>query len=184
MSDDTTDTEVALLLAVRDILREKGGYAESECDCEYDEEPSIVTVGDVYLAVVPAGWSSGPDNGTCGGILDEVVSVDVACIVRGAQFPADTRRSLFMEQLSGLNRHVRKVVTTVGNFQYELHNLANQSLNQYGFVEPLRFGSMESKPREVDARYFGGREGEKHAGMVRVVHLVGARRIQYNVGAT
>lgn len=177
MSDDTTDTEVALLLAVRDILRAKGGYSESECDCEYDEEPSITTLGDVYLAVVPAGWAPGPDNNACGGVLDELVSVDVACIVRGTQFPTDRLRNLFMNQLSGLNRHVRKVLTAVGNFQYEINNLANASLNDQGFVEPLRFGS-------VDARYFGGREGDKNAGMVRVVHLVGARRLQYNVGAT
>ncbi len=184
MSDDTTDSEVALLLAVRDILRAKGGYAEEECECEYDEEPTPTTIGDVYLAVVPAGWAPGPDNDKCGGILDEVFSVDVACIVRAGQFSSDRKRTLFMDNLIGLNRHVRKVLTTVGNFQYELHNLANESLNTYPFVEPLRFGSMEAKPRPVDSQYFGGRDGDDNAGLVRTVHLVGARRIQYNQGAT
>lgn len=175
-------SEEALLLAVRDTLREKCGFKPAECDIEYDEM-APVTVGQRYIVVMSGGWDAGPNNGTGGGVLDELFSVDVAVAVRSSSTPRDRLRNLFTINLGNVNSICRLIIASVGMYSYDVQNLANQYIGPEangaeGFIEPLKFGAM-GKPQAVGPEFFGADpDADGPAGLMRVVHLVGARRIQ------
>lgn len=173
-----SDTETALLLGVRDRIREACGYSEAQCECEFDEM-APASVGDVYVVVMPGGWQPGPRNNG-GGILDELIDVEVEVILRSGQFPKDRSRGLFMDTLTGLNTRLQQINTLAGHLNYAVLDLAKLHLvdSTQGFVEPLKFGGIERKPREVPPEIFSATAGSQPAGLARRLTLVGARRIQ------
>ena len=171
-------SETALLTAVRHQIITKCGYTDSQVGIELDEIiPPLV--GDVYVHVAPGEWTPGDANNTSGGVLDEVLSVDVTVIMRAAKVPKDRRRGVLIDNLDGINVRLRKIITAIGNFSYDLINEANALLSDgaEGFVEPLRFRGM-SKPHVVPSEQFSARAGEPQAGIERTAKFGGARRIQ------
>lgn len=179
MSSDMGIAEVCLLLACRDRLREQAGFTERQCEVEFDEM-APGTVGDVYLAIMPAGYARGPRHNTSGGVNDLIYAVDVVVVKRATATPRDRRRNLFTDNLTGLNSQLSKVHAEL-DFRYEVLDLANaliqqQSESEEGFIEPLRFISVDPKPRVAPAELFGG-AGETTAGIMRVARFGGARRI-------
>jgi hypothetical protein len=174
--------EKFLMLATRDRLRlpqpTGGGYAENECDVEFDEM-APATVGQVYLAVLAGGWRPGPHHNKCGGVNDLVYSLSVAVVRRIGNVPRDRRRDIFLNNLNTLDDDIDRVFSVV-DWKYELMNLANslitaETQSSEGFIEPLRLIGEVSRPRLVGAEFFGGKGDE--AGMMRVIPFGGARRI-------
>lgn len=180
-----SDTESALLLAVRDRIREACGYSEAQCEVEFDEI-APAGVGDVYVVVMPAGWRPGPRNNAGGGVLDEIIDVDVEVVLRSGQFPRDRSRTMFIDTLTGINTRLQQINTLAGHFNYDVLDRAKLHLvdSTQGFVEPLKFGGIEAKPREVPAEVFSARPGPEPVGLARKLSLVGARRIQYRTTMT
>lgn len=175
-------SETALLNAVRDVIRQRCNYRDHECEVEFDEL-APANVGEVYLAVQPGGFRPGPTNASSGGVLDELYDVEVTVAIRCAKVPRDRQREVFAKNLEGLNSRLRAIVAAVGNFSYEVLNLANAEIvntqnSNEGFIEPLKFGGVDSKPRMIGPDFFAAVGNDQRAGMARTVRLVGARRIQ------
>lgn len=173
------DSETALLTAVLDALMTTLGYTESQCNIEFDEIPPA-SVGDYYVAVMPGGSRPGPRNNTCGGILDEYVDIDIAVIQRAPRLPRDRSRQILITALQGINAQHRQILAAFGQFNYTVLNAANELLgNADGFVEALYWAGNEPKARIVSGEYFKGQVEEEFAGLVRIAHYRGARRIQH-----
>jgi hypothetical protein len=173
--------EKNLLLAVRNRLRSQGPYTLQECEIEFDEM-APATVGNTYLAVMPAGWTPGPRHKTCGGISDLLYSVEVVVIKRITHVPRDRSRDVYFRNLRALTEDIDKVFTII-DFQYDLMNAANTLINtetgsEEGFIEPLKFTSISPKPQLVPAEVFAG-TNEDRAGLKRSIVFGGARRITY-----
>lgn len=170
--------ESALLLAVRDKLRDGEGWTEKQCEVEQDEI-APATVGQLYVVVLPGGWSNGPRHNTSGGVNDLLFSVDVAVIKRAASTPRDRRRNLFLTNLDGLNAEVGKVFKWV-DFRYDVLDAANELIEretgiEKAFVEPLKFSTVDRRPRVVGGEMFAAAANQPAAGLIRVVSFVGAR---------
>lgn len=173
------DGESALLTAVTEALITTLSYTETQCNIEFDEIPPA-SVGDFYVAVMPGGSRPGPRNNTSGGILDEYIDIDIAVIQRAPKLPRDRSRQLLITALSGINARHRQILAAFGQFNYTVMNAATALLdNAEGFVEPLYWAGNESKARIVSGEYFKGQSEEEFAGLVRVAHYRGARRIQH-----
>ncbi len=175
--------EKNLMLATRNCLRlpqpTGGGYAETECDVEFDEM-TPATVGQIYLAVLPGGWRPGPHHNKSGGVNDLIYSLNVAVIRRIGNVPSDRRRDVFLNNLNTLDDDIDRVFAVV-DWKYDLMNAANSLIaaetgSREGFIEPLRLVGEVSRPRLVGAEVFGGKD-DSDAGMLRVVPFGGARRI-------
>jgi len=173
-------SETALLDAVRDRIVAVCEYRETEVDVELDQiVPAMV--GDVYVIVEPGGWMPGPNNDTCGGVIDELFSVNVTVIMRATKVPKDRRRNVLIENLTGLNARLRKIINAI-HFKYEVNAAANATIRGggdpiEGFIEPLRFYGM-SRPTVVGAEVVSAKAGEMQAGIKRTVQFNKARRIQ------
>jgi hypothetical protein len=174
--------ERALLLAVRDTLRDSPySFAETECEIEFDEM-TPATVGQHYLAVMPGGWRPGPRHDSCGGVNDLVYGVDVLVIKRITNVPRDRRRNVFIDQLGSLDALIDKVYQAV-DFKYGLLDTANGTIavetgSLEGFVEPLKFSYVDKRPRLAPAELFSGAK-DNAAGMMRLVSFTGARRLTH-----
>ena len=170
-------SETALLDAVRRRIVTECGYSENQCEVELDPNTVPALVGDLYVLVHPSGWSAGPNNETSGGVLDELYSIGVTVIKRCTAIPRDRRRSVLLDNLKGLNVHVRRIIAAV-QFNYAINNLANENVgNHEGFVEALKFRAV-TEPREVDAAVFAAQAGAQPVGIGRTIIFGGARRIQ------
>lgn len=174
------DSETALLQALRDAIRQECGYQPEQCEVEFD---ALVPAncGEVYVAVIPGGWRPGPSTDGNGGVLDELIDVDVEVVIRMAGVPRDRKREVFLSTLGGLNNRLWQIVTTVGHFDYRVITAAKgySAASSAGFIVPLKFGGMEQLPRSVSSDYFKARAGEEAAGLARKVFFRGARRLQY-----
>lgn len=175
-------SETALLNAVRDHIRSACDYKETECEVEYDEM-APANVGDVYVCVQPGGWCPGPNNGSSGDVLDEVFDVDVTVVMRCAKVPRDRQRNVFAGNLESLNARIRAIISAAGVFDYDILAAANAEIvntqnSRQGFIEPLKFGGVDPKPRFVSPEFFAAVGGEQRSGMARTLRLTGARRIQ------
>lgn len=174
-------SETALLVAVRDQIREICGYKPHECNIEYDEVPPAIA-GEVYVVVMPGGWQPGENNAKGGGVLDEIYSVDVSVIMRATRIPRDKTRDLYLDLLDGLNVRVKAIRAAV-HFNLEVMAAANENLEDSSalpFIETLKFSGMDRRPRLVGAEVFGDKPGERRAGLARTINFSGARRIQYS----
>jgi len=171
--------EKNLLLGCRNRLWEVAGYRQEQCDVEYDEHvPSIVP--DTYIAICPAGWMRGPVH-SGGGVFDFLYSVDVHCLRKIGNEARDRLRNTFALRLESINAEVEKVIMFL-DFSYDLMQAVNELIetetgSTEGFVEPLRFSSVDSRPRVVsgDQAALSGND----AFMVRTVRFDGASRITH-----
>lgn len=170
------DAETALLLAVRDQIREACNYAPKECEVEFDEM-APATVGEVYVAVIPASWQTGDAGRTSGGVRDEVFGVEVVVIARATRLPRDRSRSLFIDSLIGINSRCSAIIDAI-HADNAVMQRANVLLTEGGdqFCKPLFFESCDGKPHEANGQLFASNRNEQAAGMVRAVRFSGARR--------
>jgi len=173
--------EKNLLIAVRNAIRAAGSFSDAECEIEYDEL-APATTGDKYIIVMPAGWRPGPRHQSCGGINDLLYAVDVMVARRISNVPRDRRREQFLWNLQALTA-IMDVVFGAVDFQYGLINAANalittDTTSTEGFIEPLRFTGMDSRPRVVGGDLFGGTD-DTAAGLARTIHFGNARRITH-----
>ncbi|MFN8742030.1 MAG: hypothetical protein ACK5YR_19050 [Pirellula sp.] len=151
------DGEVALLEAVRDTIRGKLQLSEVECDCEYDEQiPAIAK--DRYVAVIPAGCDPGPNHQRAAGVHDSLHAVQVMVLIRSTAVPRDRRRSIFLNQLSGINQLLTQIIKVL-DWQMDLFSLSNHYMEQQvpgsdPFTELLRLTRVDSKPRMVSTETY------------------------------
>lgn len=181
-------SEKFLLLAVRDKIRSACGYRESECNVELDEM-APATVGQLYVAVMPGGCSPTGRHNTSGGVRDITWRVNAMLVKRIREVPRDRLRNVFIENLDCLDEEIDKVIEAV-DWDYGVINAASDALDAVNpagrFLEPLKFTSLDDKPRMADPEIFAGapaRSGNIHAGMVRTIRFSGARRITYTAAA-
>ena len=177
-------SEKHLLLAVRDMIRSKCGYKETECAIELDEM-APATVGQLYVAVTPGGCRLGQRHMTCGGVHDLVWNVNAIVIKRIRNVPRDRLRDTFLENIGSLDEEIDVIIEAV-DWQYDVINAATASLAEEGlepgFIEPLKFTGLDDKPRLANPDLFAGAQqhgGSVPCGMVRAIRFGGARRITY-----
>lgn len=173
--------EKALLIGVRDRLRQQCGYTPETCQVEHDEMVPPTT-GDLYIAVLSAGFVAGPRHRTSGGIHDFVYAVDVVIVRRITAVPHDRTRDAYLNNFGSLAEESDKVIHAV-DFKYPVLDLANACLagspeSEQPFIEPLKFQSVERRPRIVPGEEFAGTQ-DKRAGLARTISFIGARRITY-----
>jgi hypothetical protein len=144
------DEETALLTAVREFVRTALGLTETECDIDLDDiVPAIA--GTRYAVVTPAGVQSGPHARTSTAV-DRLLSVRVTMFHRISALPRDRRRNVFLEQNSGLYASLQKIVNAI-DFNYAVITRANALMelpSGRGFVEPLRYASVDPKPGVIN----------------------------------
>lgn len=169
-------SEAALLVAVRDNLRELCDYTPAQCEIEMDEE-APPTSGDLVVLVMPGGWTfSNEAEGGC--VLAELFAVKVMVAMRLKTVPQDRQRSMLIDTLFGLEAHTRKIIAKT-HLSYRVNNKANEAIvdSAEGFVEPLRFAGMEAKPRAMGPEFFKAVAGSE-CGVARTILFNQAKRIQ------
>lgn len=172
--------ETALLLAVRDRLIDAAGYSDKSCAVEYDEQlPAIA--GDLYVAVMPGGWTPGPRHRTSGGVNDLLYSVDVSVLIRIRAVPRDRRRDVFAMNLDALNERIDEIWPLI-DFDYTTINAASTMIterneSEEGFCEPLQFSSVDRRPRLVAGDVYAADSSQAHVALARSINFNGARRI-------
>jgi hypothetical protein len=172
--------EKALLIATRDRLRQECQYSEGQCEIEFDElAPGVVA--DTYILVSTGGFRPGRHQTTSGTVRDYVYGVNVTPIKRIRAVPRDRFRDVFLNNLDALAEEIEKITDQI-DWSYELMTAVNAKLAELGdaaqgFVEPLKFASVDQKPRLISPDVFAA-TGQQAAGMARTIHFFGARRIR------
>ncbi len=174
----------ALMLAVRNCLRlpqpTGGGYSDTECDCEPDDD-FPPTSGQVYIAVMSGGFAPGPRHNTSGGVRDFVFGINVAVVRRIGNVPKDRKTELFIDNVDSIENDVDRIISIL-DWKEEVRQAANviiasETGSSEGFITPLRLSGEVGPPQPVGAEKFGAVRGAEPAGMMVVIPLHGARRI-------
>jgi hypothetical protein len=173
-------SESALLEAVRDEIRGNAAFNNNQVQVEHDEMAPSYS-GDLYIAVIPAGFRNGPTHHLSGHVNDFIYSVDVAVVMRAPKYPRDRRRDLFVKTTLSLNKHITTILDEV-DFTYSVNATANATISSvegssYGFIEVLKLTSVDPRPKLVSGAMYGDNPNEARAGLARVIHLTGARRV-------
>lgn len=149
-----TDEETAILKAVRDRVREVLSLPSSSVDVELDDYVPAIA-GDKHVVIVPNGWTAGP-NARNSTTIDNYLNVRVVVFNRIGNIPRDRRRDVFLGYSEGINKDLLAIRNGV-EFSYDVVAKANTFLGASageGFIEPLRFGSVDPKPQTVDEEPF------------------------------
>lgn len=184
------NAETFLLQAVVEAVQAGLGLSAAQCNVEYEDDFVPQTAGDVYIAVAPGGVRSGQHHGSSGGVRDFVFGCRVTAFLRSRNTPRDSRRSLFMTQVTGLNSILDKIIQAL-DWKASVILRANELLRA---VEPsaqgfqigplLRVDQIDSRPRTVVGDVYGagsqgGKGADTYAGLSRGVTFGGARRMEY-----
>jgi hypothetical protein len=170
----------ALLIAVRDRIRDRLNYGPTECDVRPDGRP-IAAASETYVAVHEGEWR-GVD---CEG-LDELFGIDVTVSVRSGVTPDDRLGESLMVGPAGmsLDEKLRGIVALLHRDppDYPVLNAANVLIGAggNGLVVPLRF-SHADRTKIADPKWFWGPPAEEDdcpAGLYRTLHFVEAERVQ------
>jgi hypothetical protein len=187
----TDYTELGLLLAVRDAIRELDGWNEDNCQCEFDEL-APANMGDRYCAVIANGWSAGPTHRPSGGVKDFVLGVEIFVVKRVGAKQASKRRDLYLEEATGLSSLTTPILGIDFNYAVsrEATRLAlvaegvdeadvTESLRrERGFTHPLVFERFSPRPQLVSGEEYFAQANEHRAGLARSIFFGGARRIR------
>ena len=167
-----TDTEGALLEAVRDRIRTQLAYENSKCDVQIDGQPPPFA-GEFYVAVHPAEWRVD----TAVTPFDEHLGIDVTLTMRLSHVPRDHfGGGLFLKALTGMNVRLRAIVRQI-SMVYAVMTTANANIvGTEKLYDPLRLAGADP-PRVVSGAWFHAEEDEE-AGLVRTLHFTRARRTQ------
>ncbi len=173
-------SEVHLMLAVRDRIREHADYEDKHCDVEWDEY-APATAPDLYIMVLFGSVEAGQfyKNGK---VEDRVYGVNVSIALRAPRVPRDRQRKLWIEMTNSFHRHVNNIMAQI-DFDYTVQANANAQMILDGeatgacdtFISPLRFQSL-GPIRPAPAEIFAGTPGESVAALVRTIRFRGAHR--------
>lgn len=174
-------SEKFLMIAVRDRLRTEWPYKPGECDVDLDED-TPATIGQLYVGVLPGGWQPARWHNTCGGVNDLLYGVKVMVIRRISNVPKDRRVDVFLRDFGNLADEMDRIYQSI-DFNYLVNDRANELItaetgSTEGFVEPLKFVSIEERPRVAPAEIFGGSR-DPAAGLMRTISFFGARRLTH-----
>lgn len=173
-------SESALLKAVRDQIRTHDAFRDRQVNVELDEDVAPSVVGDLYVAVIPAGQTPGPHNDVARFASDIIYSVDVCVIMRAPKVPRDRQRDILIATTASLEVYEVAIRSKV-DFQ-EAVNVAADAyiLAETGstdvFVEMLKYHGC-GRIRRAPAELFAGTPGEPVAAIKRTYHFRGARRL-------
>jgi hypothetical protein len=178
--------ETYVLEAVRDILRKKLSLNDHECDCEPDEQiPAIA--GNLYFAVIPAGFEVGPNHRPTSGVYDILHSVQVYVIQRAADVARDKRRTISMQRLTGINNQISRVMQAIDR-QMDLISYANLLLQTdyptaQPFITAAQVTRVDAKPKMVNSDTYGGAMAANkgttpYVAMARSIYFGRMQRIQ------
>ena len=144
-----------------------------------DRAPSDAAI--TFIAVCPGGTMPGPRHNTAGGIYDLVYAVDVVVFRRITNVPADRHVDPFLYHSDALNATVEQVIAALDYSMAWLDRvnelLEDEAAGEQGFLEALKFTSIDPKPRVVTGADYGADQREPRAGMKRRITFGDARRI-------
>lgn len=174
------DSESALLIAVRDQIRELLDYLEDECEVEYTEL-TPAAVGQVYVAITGGGLVPGPAHAPSEGTVDQIFSINVTVIVRAENTPRDRQRKLYLGTAKALNLRL-ELIRAIIDQQWSVVDRANTLLTEagdtaQGFLHWLVWEGGDPKPRAVGNEVFGSAV-ETTVGLARTFRFGKAQRMQ------
>ncbi len=179
--------EVYLLSAVTEILQQTLKLSPDVCNVEYEEAFAPSIASDLYISISPSGSSLGPSHNTSGGVRDVIYGCTVNVKRRSRSTPRDKRRSLYLDQVGGLNAVLDQVIKAI-DWQQAVINRANALLHVVeadakGFVNMLRVTGFDQRPRPIAGEVYaasvdGAKGADTWAGLSRGVSFGGARRIE------
>lgn len=170
-------SEYAMLRAVRDKLRSSLNYQTHECMIDLDNSTPAIA-GQVYVGVSSANWISEYSES-----LSEIFDVDVAIYLKAQVSPRSDYEPLWRD----MDRRMREIITKL-HLQWDVMNAANalipgDSSTVSKFCVPLRYARANKSMELLDGSHFGS-QPDKALGMKRVLHFVGAQRVQYLTAMT
>ena len=183
------NVEPCLLQAVTEAVRKVLDLQEPACNVEYDSDFVPQTSGDVYVSVSPEGFRVGPRHDSSGGIYDVVMGCRVSVYLRSRNTPRDQRRSLYLDQVIGVNSRLDKIIKAI-DWQRSVIVRANAILTAteptaLGLMpgNPLRITSVDSKPRPIVGEVYGASTqsaagADTYVGLTRGITFGGARRME------
>lgn len=143
--------ETELLASVRSAVQTALTLSASEITIEMDEEVPAIA-GDKHVVVSPAGIIKGPRHNRATGTVDFYVAVRVCVYRRITAIPRDRRREqALMDRLKSINADLDTIMDAI-DFKYPILDTVNTAMSipsGGGFIEPLRFGSFDTKPTPV-----------------------------------
>jgi len=172
-------SEEALLMSVRDHIRELAGYGPDECDVQMDEfVPN--GIGDSYVAVLPGDLNAGPRHDSSGGVIDEIYSVRVLVIQRAAAIPADRLGNHWLTNVGGIAERCRRIRQVI-DFNYSVTTMAKTFItgSTEGFNHPLVWRST-GRTEPADSEIFNTAKynvkTHQAGGVKRMIEFGGCRR--------
>jgi len=171
----------ALLLAVRDHLRQELSLATGQCEVQFDGQPPPVC-SELFVAVHPGDWANEPVEG-----LLEVYGVEVTVTIRVARVPQHALGPNALVGPSGesLDNWLEKIraVLHLDKGVYPVLTKANALIGsgENGFIEPLRFQSG-GRPQPRGPDWFSADTDLSSrlppVGLSQTLIFGGARRVQ------
>lgn len=182
-----SDAELALLEAVRDVIRtliDEAQRPQFVCNVEIDDQLIPAISGKEYIAVIPATLRNAPRH-HAEGTIDQLVAVNVVVFRRATEVPRDRKRSVFMEAAKGISDRGQAIIDLIDG-QYSLIRDANLNLDvssEGQYIHPLMFngtGPYQSFAAPVYASQ-GRASGDPVVGIKRVYQFTDARYMQLRV---
>lgn len=180
--------EPCLLQAVQEAVKTALSLSDDQCTIESDEEFVPQTAGEVHVTIVPASISLGNVHQSSGTARDVEYGCRVSIFVRSRSVPRDKRRSLYLDQLKGVNALLDKVVYAI-DWKATVTYRANQLLSSIAptvapFIGYLRLVSIDPRVRGVAVDAYGAASqastsgADVSAGVMRGVTLGRIRRLE------
>lgn len=173
MPDAPLTADVALPVAVREILRSRLSLDPLECDIEIDGQPPGIAKPS-YVAIFEAVGIEERNYDTADG---EEYTINVNVIHRAPFVPRDRQRDLLVTGLGGLNAKCQAVINAISG-NWEVTTLANSMLAEGDatFFLPLR-ARRRGKLMYVTGDWFGQNTDVQKAAVVRTLTFSKAERI-------
>jgi hypothetical protein len=181
------NAEPYLLETVLDAVQTAMGLTDQQCSIESDDDFVPQWAGDLYVTVTPASLNLGPVHQTSGTTRDMEFGCRVAAFLRSRSVPRDLRRTLFLDQVKGINAHLDKIIKAV-DWNPSITVSTNTALkvqepNAKGFIGYLRLVSVDAKPRGFVSDVYGaanqgGTGVDVYAGITRGAVFGRLRRME------
>jgi len=181
------DSEPLLVQAAVLHIRTALNCTVSQCNAEAVDDFVPQSSGDFYIAVTPEGIDPGPTHNTSGTVFDLVFGIRVTVYQRTRDVPRDARRSVYLDQVLGINARLEKIIRAL-DWKPEVTNTANllireQNPTATGFMNHLRFRSIDRKLQSVIGDTYGAHVesalgADNYVGLKRSILFGGARRIE------
>lgn len=160
-----------MLRAVRDKIRSSLNYQTHQCQIDLDNSTPAIA-GQVYVGVSSANWSQEYSES-----LSETFDVDVAIYLKAQVNPRSDYEPLWRD----MDKRMREIIVKI-HMQHDVRTAANALIpgDDSGigkFIVPLRFARASRSPELLSGEQLGSKP-DQALGMKRVLHFVGAQRLQ------